>query len=205
MRENCSRFSKNKILTNKTNFSNFVTYENVDHCCWTYEREQEWMGTCLFQHVVSTYNYTLIDIGMVIEHLMGGAFRSTYCRKRFRQKYNALRRNVSPGGGCYLYKEQKVTIPCNLNLCRIYCLNFNPRNLAMYSYKGPWWAHFWSISILPKICIRKVRLKSKASSSKFYMVLKPGKFFKLMHEMFFKSNENFVSVYYRTRLATCTA
>lgn len=67
------------------------------------------MGTCLFQHVVSTYNYTLIDIGMVIEHLMGGAFRSTYCRKRFRQKYNALRRNVSPGGGCYLYKEQKVT------------------------------------------------------------------------------------------------
>lgn len=44
---------------------------------------------------MSTYNYTLIDIGMVIEHLMGGAFRSTYCRKRFRQKYNALKRNVS--------------------------------------------------------------------------------------------------------------
>nr|XP_011435204.2 transient receptor potential cation channel subfamily M member 3 isoform X5 [Crassostrea gigas] len=49
------------------------------------------------KHVVSTYNYTLIDIGMVIEHLMGGAFRSTYCRKRFRQKYNALRRNNTAG------------------------------------------------------------------------------------------------------------
>lgn len=47
--------------------------------------------------MVSTYNYTLIDIGMVIEHLMGGAFRSTYCRKRFRQKYNALRRNNTAG------------------------------------------------------------------------------------------------------------
>nr|XP_022329694.1 transient receptor potential cation channel subfamily M member 1-like isoform X4 [Crassostrea virginica] len=49
------------------------------------------------KHVMSTYNYTLIDIGMVIEHLMGGAFRSTYCRKRFRQKYNALKRNNTAG------------------------------------------------------------------------------------------------------------
>ncbi|XP_048733275.2 transient receptor potential cation channel subfamily M member 1-like isoform X2 [Ostrea edulis] len=49
------------------------------------------------KHVLSSYNYTLIDIGMVIEHLMGGAFRSTYCRKRFRQKYNALKRNNTAG------------------------------------------------------------------------------------------------------------
>lgn len=39
MRENCLRFLKNKILINKINISNFVTYENVDYCCWIYERE----------------------------------------------------------------------------------------------------------------------------------------------------------------------
>ncbi|XP_061172975.1 transient receptor potential cation channel subfamily M member 3-like isoform X2 [Saccostrea echinata] len=49
------------------------------------------------KHVLSSYNYTLIDIGMVMEHLMGGAFRSTYCRKRFRQKYNAIKRNNTAG------------------------------------------------------------------------------------------------------------
>lgn len=63
--------------------------------------------------------------------------------------------------------------------------------------------YFWLILILLKICIRKVRLKLKASLFKFYMVLKLGKFFKLMYEMFFKLNENFVSVYYRIRLVIC--
>lgn len=42
----------------------------------------------------SNYRYTLLDIGSVLQHLMGGGFRAYYCRKRFRQKYQALKQTV---------------------------------------------------------------------------------------------------------------
>lgn len=47
------------------------------------------------KHVPSDYRYTLIDIGSVLQHLMGGGFRASYCRKRFRQKYVALKQTMS--------------------------------------------------------------------------------------------------------------
>ncbi|KPP71649.1 hypothetical protein Z043_109419, partial [Scleropages formosus] len=39
------------------------------------------------------YKITLIDVGLVIEHLMGGTFRCTYTRKWFRVLYNNLQGN----------------------------------------------------------------------------------------------------------------
>ncbi|KAL8197263.1 UNVERIFIED_CONTAM: Transient receptor putative cation channel subfamily M member 7 [Gekko kuhli] len=36
------------------------------------------------------YKLTLIDVGLVIEYLMGGTYRCTYTRKRFRAVYNSL-------------------------------------------------------------------------------------------------------------------
>lgn len=36
------------------------------------------------------YQITLIDIGLVLEYLMGGAYRSNYTRKAFRNLYNNL-------------------------------------------------------------------------------------------------------------------
>lgn len=36
------------------------------------------------------YQITLIDIGLVLEYLMGGAYRSNYTRKAFRHLYNNL-------------------------------------------------------------------------------------------------------------------
>uniref|UniRef100_A0AAR2IHK7 Transient receptor potential cation channel, subfamily M, member 6 n=1 Tax=Pygocentrus nattereri TaxID=42514 RepID=A0AAR2IHK7_PYGNA len=36
------------------------------------------------------YKISLIDVGMVIEHLIGGAYRSTYRRKSFRTVYNRI-------------------------------------------------------------------------------------------------------------------
>ncbi|CAO2584947.1 Transient receptor potential cation channel subfamily M member 6, partial [Lemmus lemmus] len=45
------------------------------------------------QHtLLSSYRITLIDIGLVIEHLIGGAYRSSYTRKNFRVLYNNLYR-----------------------------------------------------------------------------------------------------------------
>ncbi|XP_068940707.1 transient receptor potential cation channel subfamily M member 6 [Petaurus breviceps papuanus] len=40
----------------------------------------------------SGYKITLIDIGLVIEYLIGGAYRSSYTRKTFRALYNSLYR-----------------------------------------------------------------------------------------------------------------
>ncbi|XP_060115795.1 transient receptor potential cation channel subfamily M member 7 [Heteronotia binoei] len=36
------------------------------------------------------YKLTLIDVGLIIEYLMGGTYRCTYTRKRFRAVYNSL-------------------------------------------------------------------------------------------------------------------
>ncbi|XP_019506231.1 PREDICTED: transient receptor potential cation channel subfamily M member 6 isoform X3 [Hipposideros armiger] len=45
------------------------------------------------QHtLLSGYRITLIDIGLVIEYLIGGAYRSSYTRKNFRAFYNSLYR-----------------------------------------------------------------------------------------------------------------
>ena len=37
------------------------------------------------------YRLTLVDMGLVIEYLIGGAYRSIYTRKSFRAAYNLLK------------------------------------------------------------------------------------------------------------------
>ncbi|KAK3570923.1 hypothetical protein QTP86_030456, partial [Hemibagrus guttatus] len=44
------------------------------------------------------YKITLIDVGLVIEHLMGGTYRCNYTRKRFRIIYNNLHGNSRRSG-----------------------------------------------------------------------------------------------------------
>lgn len=47
----------------------------------------------VLQHtLLSGYKITLIDVGLVIEHLIGGGYRSSYTRKSFRVLYNTLYR-----------------------------------------------------------------------------------------------------------------
>ena len=36
------------------------------------------------------YSYTLIDIGLVMNKLMGGAYRCSYTRRKFRHIYTVL-------------------------------------------------------------------------------------------------------------------
>lgn len=46
---------------------------------------------CVFQgNLPPDYQITLIDIGLVLEFLMGGAYRCNYTRKSFRTLYNNL-------------------------------------------------------------------------------------------------------------------
>lgn len=42
------------------------------------------------RHMPQNYCYTLIDIGLVVNKLMGGAYRCSYTRRKFRHFYNEL-------------------------------------------------------------------------------------------------------------------
>lgn len=42
-----------------------------------------------------SYRLSVIDMGLVIEYLIGGAYRSTYTRKHFRAAYSRLQDKVS--------------------------------------------------------------------------------------------------------------
>lgn len=48
------------------------------------------MRVFLQTRLPAVYKISLIDIGMVIEYLIGGAYRSTYTRKSFRTMYSRL-------------------------------------------------------------------------------------------------------------------
>jgi transient receptor potential cation channel subfamily M protein 3 len=47
-------------------------------------------------HMPRNYSYTLIDIGLVINKLMGGAYRSSYTRRKFRHNYTVLMKKPTP-------------------------------------------------------------------------------------------------------------
>lgn len=49
-------------------------------------------------HLPPNYKITLIDVGLVIEYLMGGTYRCNYTRKRFRIIYNNLHGNIRRSG-----------------------------------------------------------------------------------------------------------
>uniref|UniRef100_G3UN58 Uncharacterized protein n=1 Tax=Loxodonta africana TaxID=9785 RepID=G3UN58_LOXAF len=54
------------------------------------------------------YKITLIDIGLVIEYLIGGAYRSSYTRKNFRALYNNLyRKRKRTGKVMNLFAKEK--------------------------------------------------------------------------------------------------
>ncbi|XP_061820434.2 transient receptor potential cation channel subfamily M member 7 isoform X6 [Nerophis lumbriciformis] len=49
-------------------------------------------------HLPPNYKITLIDVGLIIEYLMGGTYRCNYTRKRFRIIYNNLHGNSRRSG-----------------------------------------------------------------------------------------------------------
>uniref|UniRef100_A0A4W5L673 non-specific serine/threonine protein kinase n=1 Tax=Hucho hucho TaxID=62062 RepID=A0A4W5L673_9TELE len=53
-------------------------------------------------HIPKGYRVSIIDVGQVIEYLIGGAYRSTYTRKHFRAHYNLLYRRAD----CTLHPHQ---------------------------------------------------------------------------------------------------
>lgn len=80
----------------------------------------------VFQNTLSLdYKISLIDIGLVIEYLLGGAYRSSYTRKHFRILYNDLCRKHKVNSVKWLpvfTKKSQNVIPeassgCHYDLC----------------------------------------------------------------------------------------
>lgn len=66
-------------------------------------------------HMPRNYNYSLIDIGLVINKLMGGAYRSSYTRRKFRHNYTMQMKKpvVSPFGQSALARVYRLFISHN--------------------------------------------------------------------------------------------
>lgn len=72
---------------------------------------------CLQGNLPPDYQITLIDIGLVLEFLMGGAYRCYYTRKSFRTLYNnlyGLKRVSSLYYAFVVWKEERF---CNWKRC----------------------------------------------------------------------------------------
>ncbi|KAK0137547.1 Transient receptor potential cation channel subfamily M member 6 [Merluccius polli] len=74
----------------------------------TVERLEELYNT---SSVPRGYRLTVVDMGMVVEYLIGGAYRSTYTRKHFRAAYNLLQiqnKEKARGSVGFLSKHRRV-------------------------------------------------------------------------------------------------
>lgn len=122
----------------------------------------------MFQNSLSLdYKISLIDIGLVIEYLLGEAYRSSYTRKHFRILYNDLYRkhkvasskslvtkknqNVAPenSSGCHCGLSEEH----HLNVCHA-CLFENCGEVANKRDKSP------RLLVIVKLCISSVNLSS---------------------------------------------
>ncbi|XP_063105779.1 transient receptor potential cation channel subfamily M member 6 isoform X2 [Cavia porcellus] len=85
------------LIENGVNLHHFLTVHRLEELYNTKQGPTNMLLHHLVQDVkqhtlLSGYKITLIDIGLVIEYLIGGAYRSSYTRKTFRILYNPLYR-----------------------------------------------------------------------------------------------------------------
>ncbi|XP_076417112.1 transient receptor potential cation channel subfamily M member 6 isoform X1 [Peromyscus maniculatus bairdii] len=89
------------LIENGVNLHRFLTIPRLEELYNTKQGPTNMFLRHLVQDVkqhtlLSSYRITLVDIGLVIEYLIGGAYRSSYTRKSFRVLYNNLyRKNKS--------------------------------------------------------------------------------------------------------------
>ncbi|XP_048188298.1 transient receptor potential cation channel subfamily M member 6 isoform X2 [Perognathus longimembris pacificus] len=85
------------LIESGVNLHRFLTIQRLEELYNTKQGPTNMFLRHLVQDVkqhtlLSGYRITLIDIGLVIEYLIGGAYRSSYTRKNFRVLYNNLHR-----------------------------------------------------------------------------------------------------------------
>ncbi|XP_025077050.1 transient receptor potential cation channel subfamily M member 3-like isoform X4 [Pomacea canaliculata] len=84
------------LLENGVSMHTFLTIDRLEELYNTKQGPSntlKYLTKDVLKHPTSSQRYILPEIGLVIQHLMGGAFRSSYCRRHFRQKYYAFRQS----------------------------------------------------------------------------------------------------------------
>ncbi|XP_040898692.1 transient receptor potential cation channel subfamily M member 6 isoform X4 [Toxotes jaculatrix] len=105
------------LIDNGMTMSRFLTVDRLEELYNTSQGQTDRFLHHLVEDVKQTslpigYRLSLIDMGLVIEYLIGGAYRSTYTRKHFRAAYSRMqdkegRRNSSTS----LSKQRRGLIP----------------------------------------------------------------------------------------------
>ncbi|KAH9513281.1 Transient receptor putative cation channel sub M member 3 [Bulinus truncatus] len=86
------------LLENGVSMQTFLTIsrlEDLYNCRQGPTNSLRYLIRDVKKHVPSNYHYTLPDIGLVLQFLIGGGFRSSYCRKIFKQRYHAFKHTGS--------------------------------------------------------------------------------------------------------------
>uniref|UniRef100_A0A3B4VHT4 non-specific serine/threonine protein kinase n=1 Tax=Seriola dumerili TaxID=41447 RepID=A0A3B4VHT4_SERDU len=95
------------LIDNGMTMSRFLTVDRLEELYNTTDRFLHHLVEDVKQTSLPTgYRLSLIDIGLVIEYLIGGAYRSTYTRKHFRAAYSRLRNSST-----FLSKRRRGLIP----------------------------------------------------------------------------------------------
>uniref|UniRef100_A0A3B4VK82 non-specific serine/threonine protein kinase n=1 Tax=Seriola dumerili TaxID=41447 RepID=A0A3B4VK82_SERDU len=99
------------LIDNGMTMSRFLTVDRLEELYNTPHGQTDRFLHHLVEDVKQTslptgYRLSLIDIGLVIEYLIGGAYRSTYTRKHFRAAYSRLRNSST-----FLSKRRRGLIP----------------------------------------------------------------------------------------------
>ncbi|XP_030227007.1 transient receptor potential cation channel subfamily M member 6 isoform X1 [Gadus morhua] len=104
------------LIDNGMTMSRFLTVERLEELFNTPQASSD----CFLHHLVADvkqssmprgYRLTLVDMGLVIEYLIGGAYRSIYTRKSFRAAYNLLKiqnKEKARSSACFLSKPRRV-------------------------------------------------------------------------------------------------
>ncbi|XP_055080003.1 transient receptor potential cation channel subfamily M member 6 [Periophthalmus magnuspinnatus] len=99
------------LIDNGMTMSRFLTVDRLEELYNTHTQ-----GQGFFHRLVEdvkqtslplTYRLSIIDMGLVIEYLIGGAYRSSYTRKHFRAAYNHLRSKGGRQGSSALSKQHQ--------------------------------------------------------------------------------------------------
>ncbi|KAK7010748.1 transient receptor potential cation channel subfamily M member 1 [Biomphalaria glabrata] len=86
------------LLENGVSMHTFLTIprlEDLYNCRQGPTNSLRYLIRDVKKNVPSNYYYTLPDIGLVLQFLIGGGFRSSYCRKVFKKRYYAFKHKAS--------------------------------------------------------------------------------------------------------------
>ncbi|KAM9823037.1 transient receptor potential cation channel subfamily M member 6 isoform 1-T1 [Syngnathus typhle] len=103
------------LIDNGMTMSHFLTVDRLEELYNMPQVQTDQFLHHLVEDVKQTslplgYRLSIIDMGLVIEYLIGGAYRSTYTRKHFRTAYNRLQNKEGRRVSTSFLSEQKMGI-----------------------------------------------------------------------------------------------